>query len=161
MGLDSHALSGHITPELLAYVTNGLGPAEAYARLMGLAQMANSGAIAAGTAGYELSHAMGVSVTGQGYHPANFNISMGLDPRQNWNRNIHATAFSGGNDPTDNTNPAFLNRKLGANELGAALPGGNELKGRAIDVVYPPTGARQNAIPVVDKGPHYNDTPRY
>jgi hypothetical protein len=27
------------------------------------------------------------------------NISVGRDPQQNWNRNIHATAFSGGNDP--------------------------------------------------------------
>ena len=94
------------------------------------------------------------------YHPVNLSISMGRDPRQNWNRDIHATAFSGGNDPTDNTNPAFLNQKLGRNELGSALPGGEELRGRSIDVVYTRTGARQNAIPVVDKGPFFDGTLR-
>jgi RHS repeat-associated protein len=103
---------------------------------------------------------MAQSLQAMGLHPVNFNISAGRDPQQNWNRDIHATVFSGGNDPTDSTNPAFLNRRLGANELGAALPGGEDLRGRSIDVVYPRTGARQNAIPVVDKGPFFDGTLR-
>jgi hypothetical protein len=63
MGLDAHALSGHITPELLDYVTKGLGATEAYARVMGLVQNAMSslgyGAISIGSVGYQLSKAMG------------------------------------------------------------------------------------------------------
>ena len=94
-----------------------------------------------------------------GQHPVNFNISAGSDPHQNWNRDIHGTVFSGGNDPTDPSKPAFMDRKLGPNESAAALPGGNEMRGKSIDVVYPRTGVRQDAIPIVDKGPHYDDTP--
>jgi RHS repeat-associated protein len=66
MGTDFHALSGHITPELLAYVTTGLGPTDAYARVMGLVQMAmtanlgaGAGAITIGKAGFQLSNALG------------------------------------------------------------------------------------------------------
>src|SRR5207244_2345387 len=63
MGTDPHALSGHVTPELLAIVTKGLGATEAYARVMGLVQntMSSLGysAISIGSAGHQLSNAMG------------------------------------------------------------------------------------------------------
>ena len=75
---------------------------------MAAAQMHFSGGIAAGMAGYQMYSAVSqaVSIAAQGLHPVNFNISMGLDPRQNWNRDIYATVFSGGNDPTDAYQPS-------------------------------------------------------
>ncbi len=106
------------------HVAQAIEMDHAYGEIMAAAQMRFSGAIAAGMAGYQMYSAVSqaVSIAEQGHHPVNFNISMGLDPRQNWNRDIHATVFSGGNDPTDRTNPAFLDRKLEPTELGSALP---------------------------------------
>ena len=83
---------------------------------------------------------------------------MGLDPSQNWNRNIRAGVFSGGNDPTDPGIPAFMDHRLGPDEMVAALPGSNELRGKSIEVVHVKTGARLNGISIGDKGPHYDDT---
>ena len=90
--------------------------------------------------------------------PVNFNISEGMVPRQNWNINVYATVFSGGNDPTDTDPPAFLNRPITPNQLAAALPGGAELRGRYIEVYYDYTG-QSVIVPVLDLGPFYNGTP--
>jgi hypothetical protein len=93
MGLDAHALSGHVTPELLDYVTKGLGATEAYARVMGLVQNAMSslgyGGISIGSGGYQLSKSLGT------VSPVKTNVNLWADPKIHYEKTPTVTKRDG------------------------------------------------------------------